>query len=197
VSQAFGRGDTIECGRVLVQGTWLALLLSIPVAVSCLYGRELSQLLGQDPEVAALTGGYLRALAAGIAPALLFVAARQYLEGIGHATVPMVVTFLGLAVNVVANRALIHGVGDVVPALGVVGSGWATTIVRWAMFIAVALFLAAHRSVRIRRMSFRPQLAALRRIFVVGGPVGVQFGMEVGLFSFSAVMMGRLGAVEL
>jgi multidrug resistance protein, MATE family len=197
VSQAFGRGDVDECGRVLVQGSWLALLLSVPVAISCLYGREISLLLGQDPEVATLTGGYLRALAAGIAPALLFVAARQYLESMGHATAPMVVTFVGLGVNIVANRALIYGVGDWLPALGVVGSGWATTIVRWAMLIAVAAFLLAHRTLHVRRMSLRPRRAAIRRILVVGAPIGAQFGMEVGLFSFAAVMMGWLGAVEL
>jgi MATE family multidrug resistance protein len=197
VSQAFGRGDVDECGRVLVQGSWLAVLLSVPVLISCLYGRELSLLLGQEAEVAALTGGYLEALALGIPPALLFVAARQYLEGMGHATAPMVVTFLGLGVNVVANRALIYGVGDWIPALGVVGSGWATTIVRWVMLVAVWGFLGAHRSLQVRAQRWRPEAVAVRRIFRVGGPVGAQFGLEVGLFSFAAVMMGWLGAVEL
>ena len=197
VSQAFGRGDVEECGRVLVQGSWLALVLSIPVLISCLYGRELSLLLGQEAEVAVLTGGYLRALALGIPPALLFVAARQYLEGMGHATAPMVVTFMGLGVNIVANRVLIYGVGDWIPALGVVGSGWATTIVRCAMLVAIAVFLATHRSLQVRAMDLRPRLRDVRRIFGVGAPVGAQFGMEVGLFSFAAVMMGWLGAVEL
>jgi multidrug resistance protein, MATE family len=197
VSQAFGRGDIDECGRVLVQGSWVAVLLSVPVLIFCLYGREVSLLLGQDPEVAELTGGYLRALALGIPPALLFVAARQYLEGMGHATAPMVVTFLGLGVNIVANRALIYGIDDWIPALGVVGSGWATTIVRWSMLVAVVVFLAAHRTLHVHRLNLRPRRAEVRRIFEVGGPVGAQFGMEVGLFSFAAVMMGWLGAVEL
>jgi multidrug resistance protein, MATE family len=197
VSQAFGRGDVEECGRVLVQGSWLAMILSVPVMISCLYGRELSLVLGQDPEVAALTGGYLRALALGVPPALLFVAARQYLEGMGHATAPMMVTFMGLGVNIVANRALIYGVGDWIPALGVVGSGWATTIVRCAMLVAIGGFLVMHRMHRVHGMALRPRLAALRRIFAVGGPIGAQFGMEVGLFSFAAVMMGWLGAVQL
>jgi MATE family multidrug resistance protein len=31
----------------------------------------------------------------------------------------------------------------------------------------------------------------------VGAPIGAQFGLEVGLFAFAAVMMGWLGAVEL
>ncbi|MBR9988125.1 MAG: MATE family efflux transporter [Gemmatimonadetes bacterium] len=197
VSQAFGRGDVAECGRVLVQGAWLALILSIPVLLSCLYGREITLALGQDPEVAMLTGGYLRALALGIPPALLFVAARQYLEGMGHAKAPMVVTFIGLGVNIVANRAFIYGVEDWIPAMGVVGSGWATTIVRWAMLVAVVIFLMMHRTLHIRAMSARPRARDIRHIFRVGGPIGAQFGMEVGLFSFAAVMMGWLGAVEL
>jgi multidrug resistance protein, MATE family len=197
VSQAHGRGDREECRRVLVQGVWVALLLSVPVALSCLLGREISLVLGQDAEVAELTGGYMRALAAGIAPALLFVAARQYLEGMGHATAPMVVTFMGLAVNIVANRMLIYGVGDVIPALGVVGTGWATTIVRYAMLAAIMVFVLTHRSLRLHGESLRPWLPRIRHIFGVGGPIGAQFGMEVGLFSFAAVMMGWLGAVEL
>jgi multidrug resistance protein, MATE family len=197
VSQAFGSGDRHECRRVLVQGCWVALLLSVPVALGLLAGREVSLVLGQSEGVAELTGGYMRALAAGIAPALLFIAARQYLEGMGHATAPMVVTFMGLGVNIVANRVLIYGVGDVVPAMGVVGTGWATTIVRYAMLLAILGFLVTHRTLRLHGESLRPQLARIRRILFVGAPIGAQFGMEVGLFSFAAVMMGWLGAVEL
>jgi MATE family multidrug resistance protein len=197
VSQAYGRGDEGECGRVLVQGSWLAVLLSVPVLVSCLFGREISLVLGQDPVVAELTGGYMRALALGIPPALLFVAARQYLEGMGRATAPMVVTFIGLAVNIVANRVFIHGAGDVIPALGVVGAGWATTIVRFAMLIGIVVVLMARRSLALRATQLRPRAPELRQILRVGGPIGAQFGLEVGLFSFAAIMMGWLGAVEL
>jgi multidrug resistance protein, MATE family len=197
VSQAFGAGEIERCRATLVQGAWLAIILSVPVALYCLAGRELSLLLGQDAEVARLTGGYLRAVAASIPPALLFVAARQYLEGMGHATAPMVVTFIGLAVNVAANRVLIYGIEGWVAPMGVVGAGWATTIVRWFMLIAIAALLAGHRSLPSLGVSLRPAYAGIRRIFSVGAPVGAQFGLEVGLFSFAAVMMGWLGPLEL
>jgi multidrug resistance protein, MATE family len=197
VSQAFGAGEIGRCRETLVQGAWLALILSVPVALYCLAGRELSLILGQDAEVAQLTGGYLRAVAASILPALLFVAARQYLEGMGHATAPMVVTFIGLALNVAANRVLIHGIEGWVAPMGVVGAGWATTLVRWSMLIAIAAFLVGHRSLPSLRVSLRPAYAGIRRIFSVGGPIGAQFGLEVGLFSFAAVMMGWLGPLEL
>jgi multidrug resistance protein, MATE family len=197
VSQAFGAADSAACRRIFVQGCWAALLLSVPLGLSLLVGREVSLLLGQDERVAELTGAYMRALVAGIPPALLFVAARQYLEGMGHATAPSVVTFIGLAVNIAANRVLIYGVDGLVEPMGVVGAGWATTTVRWAMLLSIGIFLLTHRALPSLRVSLRPVRDEVARILRVGGPIGAQFGLEVGLFSFAAVMMGWLGAVEL
>lgn len=197
VSQAFGASDLAACRRVFVQGCWTALLLSVPVALSLLVGEQVSLALGQDARVAELTGGYMRALVVGIPPVLLFVAARQYLEGMGHVNAPMVVTFIGLTVNILANRVLIYGIEGWIAPMGVVGAGWATTIVRWVMLVAVAVFILTHRSLPSLRISLRPVRAEIARVLQVGGPIGAQFGLEVGLFSFAAVMMGWLGAVEL
>jgi multidrug resistance protein, MATE family len=197
VSQAFGAGEVGECRRIFIQGCWVALLLSAPVMLSLLFGQQISLLLGQDVTVSAITGAYMQALFWGIPPALLFIAGRQYLEGMGHVTAPMVITFIGLAINVLANWILIYGVEGWVPAFGAVGAGWATTIVRWSMLVGLAVFLLTHRTLPSLRTSLRPAADAIRRIIAVGTPVGVQFGMEVGLFSFAAIMMGWLGAVEL
>jgi multidrug resistance protein, MATE family len=197
VSQAFGAGDIAECRRVFVQGCWVSLLLSVPVMLGLLFGEPISLLLGQDVAVSAITGAYLNALFWGIPPALLFIAGRQFLEGMGHVTAPMVVTFMGLGINIIANRVLIYGVEGWVPAFGAAGAGWATTIVRWSMLVGLLLFLLTHRALPSLRVSLRPLGAEVRRILVIGAPVGAQFGMEVGLFSFAAVMMGWLGAVEL
>ena len=198
VSRAFGAGDAGRCRRLLVQGWWLAIALSVPVSALSLAGRPIALLTGQDAGVSALTGGYLAALAWGVTPFFLFVAFRQYLEGMGLVKVPMAITFLGLAVNVAANRVFIYGWGDVVPAMGVAGSGVATSIVRWSMLIAIGAYVALRPSLRLRRHErARPDPALLREVLRVGLPIGGQFGLEVGLFSFAAIMMGWLGPVEL
>src|SRR5690606_25079377 len=113
VSQAWGSGDVHACRRIFVQGCWLALLLSVPAMIFNVMGREIALLLGQDPLVAELTGGYMRALVLGVPPLLLFMTARQYLEGMGYAKAPMVITFIGLLVNIIANRVLIYGVDGI------------------------------------------------------------------------------------
>jgi MATE family multidrug resistance protein len=198
VSQAYGAGDMDRCRRVLVQGSWLALLLAVPVTLVQLVGTELALGLGQDAGVSMLTGGYLWALAWGVAPFFLFMAGRQYLEATGHVTAPMVITFIGLIINIIANRVLIHGYGDIVPAMGVVGSGWATTLVRWSMLLAIIIFVIRHPKLRPHADEpVAPDGAVIGRILRVGLPVGGQFGLEMGLFAFGAFMMGWLGPREL
>jgi multidrug resistance protein, MATE family len=198
VSQAFGAGDGRGCRRVLVQGLWLATLVSAPVAWFSWIGHTVTLATGQDAEVAALAGAYLRALAPGVLPLFLFTAFRQYLDAMNRPTPTMVITFLGLAINIAANRAFIYGIEGWIPALGVEGTGWATTLVRWSMLAAMLGYVLAHREIRpfagVRLAVDRPLLARIGRI---GAPIGGQFGLEVGLFSFAAVMMGWLGPLEL
>ena len=195
VSQAFGAGDTALCRRVLVAGQAAALLLSVPLFAVLFTGQSLALLMGQEPAVAELGGGFMRALSWGAWPALAFMAFRQYLEGMGVTKPAMVITFVGIAVNIVGNRVLIYGIEGVLPPLGVVGSGLSTTLVRWAMLFAMVAYLAARPALNpFRGLRWCPDGALLRRILSIGGPVGVQNGAEVGIFSFAAVMMGWIGA---
>jgi MATE family multidrug resistance protein len=198
VSQAYGAGDLAQCRRVLVQGLWLATLLSVPVAWMNFVGGEIALLLGQDAAVSELTGGYMSALAWGLLPHFLFTAFRHFLEAMGRVRAPMIITFVGLGVNIVANRLFIYGVDGWIPAMGVVGTGWATTTVRWTMLGAMLVYLYMQSDVRVFDRGKRAVDAALLgRIARVGAPVGAHFALEVGLFSFAAVMMGWLGPVQL
>jgi MATE family multidrug resistance protein len=197
VSQAFGAGERMRCREVMVQGAWLALLLSVPVMAMNFWGGAIAGVLGMQSDVRVLAGGYMRALTWGIPPFFVFMAGRQYLENMGVTTPAMVITFVALALNIVANRVFMYGVGDVVPAMGVVGTGHATTLVRWAMCAALVLYIALHREFRVAGVRRAPDAALLHRMVRIGGPVGAQFGLEVGLFSFAAIMMGWIGAVPL
>ena len=198
VSQAFGAGELDRCRRIMIQGLWLALLLSIPLAIFSLAGEPITRALGQKPEVATLAGGYMRALAWGSPPLLLFMAFRQYLDAMGRPTPTMMITFIGLSANVVANRVFIYGLGDLVPAMGAVGTGHASSLTRWLMLFAMLIYLARHPELEpFRRGALAPVWAQVRRIARIGFPVGSQIAMEVGLFSLAAVMMGWFGPYEL
>lgn len=198
ISQAFGAGERREVRQVLVQGLWLAGLASLPLIAFNLLGEPLAIAFDQPAEIASLTGGYMAALAWGVPAFLIFTAVRQYLEGMGRTKPAMVVTFVGLGANFIGNRIFIYGVGGLVEPMGVVGSGWATTGVRWTMVALLVVYILAQPDLHpLQDVSGRLDWPRLRRIVVIGAPTGGQVGLEVGLFSFAAVMMGWFGTVEL
>jgi multidrug resistance protein, MATE family len=178
--------------------------MSVPMTAVALFGLPIARLLGQHEEVARLAGGYLLALAPGVAPAMLFMAFRQYLDGLGLTRPAMMITFLGLAVNVAGNYVLIYGVETEVallgtlrvPALGVAGSGWATTLVRWTMFLVMAVYVARRSGLAVPGgVGRRPVAALMRRIGAIGAPIGGQLTAEVGIFAFAVVLMGWISPV--
>jgi MATE family multidrug resistance protein len=197
VSQAFGASDHDRCRKILIQGLWLAALLSLPLMLTTIFGKPIAHWTGVEEDVADLTGRYLFSLTLGIPPLLLFNALRQYLEGMGRARPSMVITFIGLVVNVIGNYLLIWGVGRI-PALGLVGTGYATSIGRWVMLLCTLIYIHLHPGIRpFEHVSIRPDRALLRRMMAIGAPAGAHFGLEVGLFAFAAVMMGWLGPIPL
>jgi multidrug resistance protein, MATE family len=198
VSQSFGAGDRDGCRRVLVQGLWLAVLLTAPMFAVNALGEPIARAVGQEAELASLVGAYMWALAWGVPPLLLYFSFRQFLEGMSLTKPAMVITFLCLGVNFVGNLVFIYGYAGLVPAMGAVGCGWATTIVRWAMLVAMVLWLfRGSRLAPFRGVPLRPHPRLLRRIVYIGAPTGAQVALEVGLFTFAAVMMGWFGPIEL
>ena len=204
VSQAFGAGDRRECRRVAVQGMWLAVFLAVPMTLLCFFGLPLGRALGQSEPVSRLAGGYLLAIAWGLLPMLVFTAMRQYLDAMGRPRPAMIMTFMGVAVNVVGNYLLIYGfevrlplAGTwTVPAGGVVGSGWSTTIVRWAMLAAMLAYVL--RSPELNPFTgarMGPVASRLRRVLRIGGPIGGQLGAEVGVFCLAVILMGWISPV--
>lgn len=204
VSQAFGGGDRAECRRVLVQGLWLATILAVPLTLVCFFGLPIARALGQPDEVARLAGGYLFAIAWGVLPLLLFMAFRQYLDGMSFTRPAMVMTFLGVGINIVGNFLLIYGFRVRLPLLGtvevapggLVGAGWSTTICRWAMLIAMVVYVLRRRDLAtFVGVRLAPVLSRLRRMVAIGAPIGAQLGAEVGVFAFAMVMMGWLSPI--
>jgi MATE family multidrug resistance protein len=162
------------------------------------FGESIALLLGQDAGISATVGPYMWALAWSVLPFLLFVAFRQYLEGMSLTKPAMVITFVGLGVNFVGNSVLIYGFGGLVEPMGVVGSGWATAIVRWAMLLSMIGWVAYRSDLRPPRgAAFAPNAGLQRDIIRIGAPAGAQIALEVAFFGFAGVMMGWFGPTEL
>lgn len=197
VSQAYGAGEHEEIGLHLLRGIGLALALSIPYVLLFIWSAPVLRLFRQPPEVIALAGPFIRALAPGVPALFVFVALRQTLQAITVVRPVLLAVLLANLVNFVGNLALIYGRFGL-PALGVVGSGWSTTICRYVMVGAIALLGAP----ALRPIWRRPsrELLSVRpyeRLIAIGFPIGIQIGLEMWVFTTAALVIGSMGAIDL
>ncbi|OZC03244.1 MATE family efflux transporter [Rubricoccus marinus] len=199
VAQAVGAGDDDLAARATRQGLWLSVILGVPLFVALGWSEEGLLALGQDPDTAALAAAYLRAIRWGIVPNLMFSAFRGFYEGTGRARPVLLATIVGVAVNVVANNALMYGKWGL-PALGLEGTGWSSALVFTAM--AASLAIGIRVSPALRRFGVltglrSPDPVMLGTLVKLGAPIGVTFGLEAGLFSAATLLVGWLGETPL
>jgi MATE family multidrug resistance protein len=198
-AQAFGAGDVGRVRRALRVGLWVALLISLPMMASPLYGEQILLALGQVPQSAALAQRYLNGLAWGIAPALAFIALRSMMSAVNRPQPPLWITVAAIPVNAGLVYVLIHGLFGL-PELGLFGAGLATTLVNLGTFIA-ALAIAALRK---PFSDYRP-LARLwridgpltRQLIAIGAPISFSLLLEYGLFSSAALLMGLISTTAI
>jgi multidrug resistance protein, MATE family len=184
--------------------SWLrhGLLLSLVVALGAFAILALASTqfdhLGQPPEVMAIVRPFFLLISASLVPALTFQVQRQFAESVGRAWGPMIIILVDVALNAFCNWVLVFGhLGF--PALGLIGSGYATLFARLFSVFAIALWLRfspAFSGLRGAPWSGweRARFAGLLRF---GLPAGAMLLCETGAFGASALMMGWLGAVPL
>jgi MATE family multidrug resistance protein len=196
---AEGRGDARQVRRSVRMSLWVVGLYSL-IAMPLLWHTETILLwLDQDPRVAALAGAYVRVAQWSMLPALILAALRSYLAVVNRAYVALVVIVFGGLANAGLNYALIFGHFGM-PALGIVGSAWATLVTQIIMALLVIAYAAVAPSLRRHDLFarfWRPDWPDFRGILWLGWPISATIIAEVGLFSAASIMMGWLGAVTL
>ena len=197
VSQAFGAADRAGIARGVQRGFILAVGLAAFSSVLLMPGRPLLTALRQPLDIVPLAADYALVSIPGVLPFYIFVALRQTLQSMGRVAPIVVAIVVANLANVFFNWVLIFGhLGA--PAMGAVGSGWATTLSRWLMVIALLgiswPFLAPYLR-PLRRDAI--ELGPLWRMFRLGAPIGIQFFLEFGVFGVIGVLMGSLGTVSM
>ena len=173
-AHASGAGDRQGVGRAAGQGLVLAFGLSAPALAVLWWMGPVLAAFGADPGMVPLLTQYLRAIAWCMPAILAFSVLQRFVSALFRPRLPTVISILAIGLNALANEALIFGRWGF-PALGVAGSGWATTIVCWMQFASLAVVVALtpyFRSYRPFRSAWPLHRAILREILHVGGPIG-------------------------
>lgn len=196
VSQRRGAGLAAQAlGDYTRSLLWLALGLgALWCALVQLIAAPAIRALELDAETTALAIPYLRAYAFSAFGLSAWFALRFVAEGLEATRPVMLAGLVGLVVNAVLNVLLIYGAGPI-PALGVTGSGVATSLACLVMAASLAWFYRRHpllASLGLFRGGVREPGAA-RETLRLGLPIAAILLAEAGLFVVVALLMARLG----
>jgi MATE family multidrug resistance protein len=132
------RNSVRDLRRTVRQGLWVAVLVALPIWALLWNGEHILLAMGQEPALAAEAGHYLRTLQWGLLPFFFYVVLRSFIASLERPGWATVVAFIGVIINLVGNLVLVFGhLGF--PEMGIVGSGLATSIANFSMFIGMIL----------------------------------------------------------
>lgn len=195
ISQAVGADDPVGVARGVQRGGVLSAALAVLAGVLLIPAGPMLELARQPAEVVPIASGYAIASIPGVFPFYAFVVLRQSLQAMGRVTPILVTVLLANVANVAFNWVLVFGhLGF--PAMGAVGSGWATSLSRWCMM--AGLLALAWPLLRDSLIPFRREALALPplvRLLRVGTPIGLQQQLEFGVFGAAGLFMGLMGTL--
>jgi MATE family multidrug resistance protein len=197
ISQSVGADDAVGVARGVQRGIVLGVGLSVVSMAFLAPAGTVLALLRQPPEVVPIAARYVHGLLPAVLPFYVFVVLRQSLQAMGRLRAIVISVAAANLLNAFLNWVFIFGnLGA--PALGAVGSSYVTTVSRW--FTLAALLVLAWPYLADSLRPLRPEALArgpLMQLLRVGGPIGAQQWLEVGVFATAGLLMGWLGAVAL
>ncbi|HWE30317.1 MAG TPA: MATE family efflux transporter, partial [Polyangia bacterium] len=182
IAQAFGAGELTRTRRLLWQGVRVAVGISLPLLVILAATPLCLPAFGVDAATAHEARDYLWARALNLVPFLVFSAQRSYLQAHGVTRPIVIASIWGNIANFAGNYVLIYGDGGLarlhlprigLPAFGVAGAAWASTLSATAMTLVLARAVMATRTPPdAQRRRF--DRALVRTILRLGAPMSAQ-----------------------
>ena len=199
VAQAFGAGRREDCHRSLVNSIYLSIVMTPFLMIPVWFFGPLLQRLHIEPQVATLAVPYMKALAWGLFPLLLYFAVRRCLQAMNMAQPIAFALVSANIINAFFNWVLIYGKLGA-PAMGVVGSGWSTALSRVYMAVVLVSYLLwydrRHRT-ELLKTPINIDYLRIRRLIALGLPAAMQMTLEISVFALATALIGRLGAIAL
>jgi MATE family multidrug resistance protein len=198
VGKAFGEKNIKKINlyfyHALVFNFLMGIILSFLVYLSVPFLKYLEQ----PPEVLEKSIPYFLIMNFSLIPYMFVLTAKQFTEGIQLTKPGMYVSVLGNLLNVLLNYFLIFGKFGF-PSYGVLGAGIASFIARSAMALGFMIYLyqSDFKKYVALPTKLKLEIKKFHDILKIGFPIGVQFTLEVGVFSIGAIMIGWFGSVSL
>ncbi len=200
-----GAKDYATVGAAFQQGTMLAILVSIPIAVCFYYMDHLLHLLGQKDILMPYVKQYYHPAIWGVVPGFFLIVLQQICFATENQRLVIncnLISFLLflpiaycliLGLNLKSDLAWVGGIH--IKSYGVACLAWAFNI---SYFINTILLLALmykfkrFQAYKLFSKHSHAGLIHLRKLFQIGWPMTVQFSSEIMIFTIIGLFMGSL-----
>jgi MATE family multidrug resistance protein len=200
VARSTARGNVAEGIHHLRRGLLTAATIGVGVAVLITALAPSLSRLDQPGAVVAQATPFLLLLTWSIVPMYLFQVLKQYCEALHAAWPPMAILTAGVGLNAFLNWIFIFGHFRVTP-MGLLGAGWATFATRFLMMLVLSgiVYQDHFRKKEAAREFLKGTFdwAGYKNLLRLGLRAGVQVILDVGAFTFAAVMMGWISQAAL
>ena len=199
ISAAYGAGKYEKIAPLASHGLRLAFVLSAFTIFTFSLSIPIFSFFKQDPSLLEMGKTYLFYFSFGVPAHYAFFSLRMFSASISDTRPALTMMILGLITNAFFNYLLIYGKMGF-PAMGVAGSGLATSIVGWVMFLGMLLYVSVsdkYKRYRIIKEAFKIDFKLIKKIVGIGLPSGMASFCEVSFFMFATLLIGTMGTISL
>ncbi|MFC0274889.1 MATE family efflux transporter [Metabacillus herbersteinensis] len=200
VAQLVGAKEKYKVSFTIIQGLYLAILLSIVIAIlGYLVLDPILNNMGLEESVKTIARGYLIALSFGILPLFIYSVLRCFIDALGLTRVSMIITLCSLPINFTLNYLFIFGHFGV-PKLGGIGAGIASAITYWCI-AGITVFIVIKkqpfREFNVFKTFFRISFSAWKEILLIGVPIGLSIFFETSIFAAVTLLMSGYNTITI
>ncbi len=197
VASAASVDDDTQVRRVTRMGIWLTIIYGVIFTLPLMFFEAFFLAIGQEPDVSAVAGQYMRVVGFGLLPALIVMVMRSYLSALELTRIILIVTVATAVMNALINYALIFGNWGA-PEMGVLGAAIASLVgTTFGMVTLIIYAMVKTPQYTLFKNFQRPDWEGFRQVFQLGWPIGITNLSEVGLFAVSSILMGWVGTIAL
>jgi len=197
LSRLIGQKRKVLVGTVFRQGVWLGMFTGFLALVLLLLIAANVHRFPFAEGLSPLIRDYLLGACWSLPFFALVMVCRNVCEATALARPVLVVTALGLLINILANLGL--GLGWFgLPKLGLFGIGLATTLVNVGMAVVLLWLLRGRRFRRFELFAKfdKPMWVHINPMLSLSIPIFFGILFEAGLFVATSIQMGIIGVIE-
>lgn len=190
--------DSTEKGKLLFHSVFINTVLGILLFLLLFFLSPVLHLFNQKEDVVNHAIPFLNVMMLGMIPLCFYSGLKQFAEGLSDTRAAMIISVVSNLLNIILNYTMIFGKWGF-PAMGLMGSCWASFISRMVMAVLMFLYVFYNGKYKHYWQGFTVKnysKAISKSILAIGVPSGLQWFFEVGAFAFAVIMIGWIGPKE-